>query len=417
MAVFLIYYALLVLWIPLLWPAWRMTSGGRWWIRMAVAAGFVALLYEIWMTFVWAPAAPIRIDILLIVPVLAIFYGTAAGILFWAKWRKLGALLGLFLVLIGGGFTYKWIQIRGESERLREAFHAGNALLFEAKFRNRSTYESHFGFSGAAPASHPVGHWEAQAPSHYSRLIVNPAGRAWLFYKCGKTECHDGPEGSRVEGPGDRPGQWKARLKRRGGGEIVLLITRAAPDRLSVEIGGQAVSFVAAPPPINAQPAHESLVFLGSFTQTECTRQHAKVRQLWLWREDARLYAVGIFSTLVAGRRASFVSPVVMGEGTMSGDSWAFEWEREGRRGTASIALDGPNAALTLERERRETVQAVLERGAIFRDDAIELAPLTRKEDWTNWFEIVMTGHFSSADIPACPGSVSGLRSKPAQGK
>jgi len=49
------------------------------------------------------------------------------------------------------------------------------------------------------------------------------------------------------------------------------------------------------------------LEFLGAFAAATCMRQHTKVRQLWLWREGACLYGVGIFATLVAGQRAGFV--------------------------------------------------------------------------------------------------------------
>ena len=40
--------------------------------------------------------------------------------------------------------------------------------------------------------------------------------------------------------------------------------------------------------------------------------------------------------------------------------------------------------------------------GMSFRDEAIALAPLTSKADWDHWFEIMLVGHFSAADIPAC---------------
>jgi len=30
--------------------------------------------------------------------------------------------------------------------------------------------------------------------------------------------------------------------------------------------------------------------------------QHVKVRRLWPWRDGARLFGVGVFATLIAGR-------------------------------------------------------------------------------------------------------------------
>ena len=57
---------------------------------------------------------------------------------------------------------------------------------------------------------------------------------------------------------------------------------------------------------------------------------------------------------------------------------------------------------LTLERDGEHAAPAALGRDAVFRDEAIELAPLTGKADWDHWFDIVLVGHFSSGDIPAC---------------
>ncbi len=57
---------------------------------------------------------------------------------------------------------------------------------------------------------------------------------------------------------------------------------------------------------------------------------------------------------------------------------------------------------LRLERDGELSAWAALERNAVFRDEAIELAPLTGKADWDRWFDIVLVGHFSSGDVPAC---------------
>ena len=109
-----------------------------------------------------------------------------------------------------------------------------------------------------------------------------------------------------------------------------------------------------------------------------------------------------VFATLLGGTHAGFVSPILLGEGAGGGDSWSFEWRRNGRSWRASIALEGPDAMLTLERDGVPAASAALGRDAVFRDEAIELAPLTSKADWDHWFDVVLVGHFSSGDIPAC---------------
>ncbi len=400
-AAFLLYYALLVLWLPLIWPMLRLRRGGRLVLAAVVAAGLAAALYEIWMTL--GAAAEIRLDILLIGPALLGLYALATIVLFAASWRRAAAGLGFVVLLIGGSAAYKWILLGRESERLTEVFHARNALLFEAGFRDRETYERRFGpFTGMA-GPHPTGHWLADGPSRFSRLIVNGEGRAWLFFPCGETECAYGPGGRGLEPADAAPGaQWHASLAPRAGTPLKVTIARAAGDRLMLHANDRSTVFAKAPPPIDPAPARRSLVYLGPFAQVACEGPYAKVRQVWLWREGARLYAVGIFAPLVAGRHAGFVQPILLGEGTPAGEAWTFAWERNARSWTATVALSGPEVILTLARAGQEPKRMVLDAAPLFRDEAIELAPLTGKADWDHWFEIVLVGHFSAGDIPAC---------------
>ncbi len=402
---FLLYYALLAVWPLLLWPALRLAGWSRAWLLVAVLAGALATAHEIRM-LTGTPSA-IRLDIPLLAIALGVFYAIGAAVMFRGGRRKTAAVVGAVLVLAGGGLSYTWIEAGREAERLIGVFHARNALLFEAKFRSLDAYESYFRMFDARPTLLPVGHWEAQGGGYFSRLIVNPEGRAWAFYPCGETgqetECasHSADPGVQPAGdPAER--RWEVTLAPFLGAPVTLRIAQGPPDHLTVEGRGPPTTFTKTPPPIDPAPARETLIFLGPFVRVECRTQHADVRQLWLWREDARLYAVGIFATLLAGTHSDFVSPILLGEGVGHGDSWSFEWRRNGQSGTASIAWDGPDARLKLERNGAPAAWAALERGAVFRDEAIELAPLTGKADWDHWFDIVLVGHFSSGDIPAC---------------
>ncbi len=398
---FLLYYELLAAWPLFLWPALRLAGWSRAWLLVAVLAGALATVHEI-RILTGTPSA-IRLDIPLIAIALGVLYGTAAAVMFLRRRRKTAAVVGAVLVLAGGGLGYTWIQAGREAERLSAVFRARNALLFEAKFRSLDAYGSYFRMFDPGPTVLPVGHWEAQGGGYFSRLIVNPEGRAWAFYPCDQTECavHSADPGVRPVGdPAER--RWEVTLSPSMGAPVTLRIAQSDPDRLTLEGRGQPAAFTKTPPPIDPAPARQSLIFLGPFARVECRTQHADVRQLWLWREDARLYAVGIFATLLAGTHSDFVSPILLGEGVGHGDSWSFEWRRNGQSWTASIAWDGPEARLKLERNGAPAAWAALERGAVFRDEAIELAPLTGKADWDRWFDIVLVGHFTSGDVPAC---------------
>lgn len=397
----LLYYALLVVWLPLLWPALRLRGWSRAWLLVVVAAGLLATGHEVRMLF-WTVSA-IRLDILVIAVVLVMLYATAAAVLFRAAWRKSAAALVAVVVVAGGGMSYGWIEAGRESARLIEVFDERDALMFEAKFRDLDTYADYFEVYDARPTFFPVGHWENQGQGYFSRLVVNPRGRVWAFYRCGDTECayHSANPGLQVVG--DPAGkQWDVTLDRPAGAPMTVRIAQSAPDRLTIEGSRQPASFTKTPPPIGPAPARRSLNYLGPFSAVECRGQHARVHQLWLWQEETRLYAVGIFATLLSGRRADYVSPILMGDSVVDGERWSFAWSRDGRSGTASIVLAGADGHLTLALDGRPEERAVLTRDAVFRDEAIELAPLTDKADWDHWFDIVLVGHFSSGDVPAC---------------
>lgn len=395
----LLYYALLVVWLPLLWPAWRLRGGMRVYLLIVAGCGLAAALYE---ARLWTGTMPsIRLDILLISFALGILYSGAAVNLLWAGWRKAATTLGLALAAAAVVMGLEWNASMRESQRLSEVFRARDTLLFEARFRDPETHERTFGPFGAA--SHPVGHWEAWDDWQYSRLIINSDGRAWLFYRCEDTECpliSDDAGVTRIEG--ETGEAWQVTVDWRVMQPRTLRITQAEPDRLSVQFEKRALDFHQAPAPIDPAPAARSLAYLGPFSAIRCQGKHAYVRQLWLWREGERLYGVGIFDPLVAGRWAQFVSPIFLGEGLSQGDAWVFEWERHERAWGASVVLEEPRVRLALQRADKPPEQALLEPTPLFRDEAVELAPLASKADWDTWFEIVLTGHFTSGNVPDC---------------
>jgi hypothetical protein len=129
------------------------------------------------------------------------------------------------------------------------------------------------------------------------------------------------------------------------------------------------------------------------------------VAQLWLWQGDDGLYAVGVFRTLVAGRSARFVTPIVLGRGERDGDAWRFAWEQDAGAAEARVRVhpEGEGVALEVLRlgSRDGWPLRTLPAGAIFQDDVIELASRTSPADWQHWFDNLLVAHFSSGEIPA----------------
>ena len=94
---YLLYCGLLVIWVLLLWPAFRLKGGARLWLLVVIAAGTAALIYEIRM-FLWSSAA-IRLDILLISIALVCLYGSAAALLFFNVGVETGQVIFIGIVL------------------------------------------------------------------------------------------------------------------------------------------------------------------------------------------------------------------------------------------------------------------------------------------------------------------------------
>ena len=398
---YFIYFALLAVWPLLLWPAVKLPGWPRIWLCVVVGAGLLASVHEFRM--VYGTTSAIRLDIPLIAIALCALYAATAVVLLQRGWRWAAVALGLVTALLGGAIAYLWIDAGRESKRLTEVFNARNSLMFEARFRSMAVYNAYFGMTATGPGVYPVGHWEAKGGGYFSRLVVSPRGRVWAFFPCGETECDYRSADPGLQAVGEPPaGRWDLTLKPSAGLAVAARITQRDAEHLTIEGRGQPTTFTKAPPPIGPAPAAEPLKYLGRFIQMECRGQHADVRQLWLWREDARLYAVGIFAPLVHGRHNPVVQPILLGSRISQDNAWSFDWARNGRSWNMSIVLEQANPSVTLTRNGGAAKKFDLTPGAVFDDETIELAPLTGKADWDDWFGTVLVGHFSSGDVPAC---------------
>lgn len=396
----LLYYVFLALWVPLLWPAFALRGWKRGALLVVVLAGALATANEVWQTLA---RNAIRIDIFLLVPVLGMLYVAAAAVLWLARWRLGAIALAVLLLLSGGGIGYTWMQGMQEAERIGKTLEERDALVFRAMFRDKATYENFFGPFGDTGGLYPAGHWQGSDHGAFTRLVVNSDGRAWLFYRCGKTECAFGPGTrplERVVGPTGF--EWHGLLQPVAGGPLAVRIVQKDDNHLIVKAPGRSVTVAKAPPPVAAKAPPDALAYLGAYSAAACIRKHAAVRQLWLWRGGDRLLAAGVFRTLVAGQRALFVTPSAMGEGRRAGDAWVFDWTQEGERWTAAVTPGKDAVTLRLTPPHRDADTQTLTPGAIFGDETIALAPRRSAEDWKHWFATVWVGHFFSGEIPAC---------------
>jgi hypothetical protein len=409
MDILLLYYVLLILWIPLLWPAFRLRGWKRWLMVLAVSMGALAAASEVWQAF-GEPNA-IRLDIILFSFFLILLYVAAVAVLFLAGWRTAATLTGLVVAIAGGGILYSFAETAAESERLTQKFDERNRLMFEARFRDRAIYDAYFGpFDGGATGRFPAGHWEAPERARFTRLIVNGEGDAWLFYRCSpEAECFYRPSDRPLERAADGAlREWRGELRPPVGEAMPVRIVQREDNTLTLFARNAETAFSPKPPPIAAERPKDTLDFVGTFLDTECVGtggKHVAVRQLSLWRQGDALFAVGIYRTLLAGHHARFVTPWVMGEGRRAGAAWEFDWKIEGEPASAKVALEDDMVRIALALPRGKPVEATLRRGAVFADETIDLAPRTTVTDWSHWFDTVWVGQFLSGRTPSCPSA------------
>ena len=99
-------------------------------------------------------------------------------------------------------------------------------------------------------------------------------------------------------------------------------------------------------PPIDPAPRTEKLSYLGTFGHVDCGPRRVEVVQLWLWRDQDGLYAVGTARRFAKGQPLRFARLMVMGAGAAEGDAWVFAWE--GVRGASRARLTLEDGQLDL---------------------------------------------------------------------
>ncbi len=396
MELYSLYLVLLGLWLPLPWPALRTKGALRLWLWLVVALGLAASLNEARLWF--GPAEAIRIDILFGAPILAGGYLVTAVLLFTAGWRRLALALGAVLLVLFGGAAYLW----WESEREHARFLEGRALVAQAGFRSREVYETHFGPFAPATDGLPVGHWRSDGDPLATRLILNAEGRLWLFRRLSEEESLDFTSATPLRREG---AAWTAALKEvhRPDRQSPVRVEPQGEGRLTLSFRDRRTAFTRAPPPIDPAPGHESLSYLGSFGRVDCGPRRVESVQLWLWRHQGGLLAVGIARPFAKGQPVRFAKPMVLGAGAAEAGAWIFAWEGPRGASQARLTLAEGEAELVLsEGSSLERRLRLRKGGGALAGDMIDLAPRSDAEAWRHWFDVVPLGNSLTGAMPDC---------------
>lgn len=400
MDLYLLHLVLLGFWLPLLWPVLRTKGGLRLWLLLVIALGLVASLREARLWF-GTPEA-IRVDILYGAPILAGVYAVTAVLLFRARWRRFALVFGSALLLLWAGAAFLWRELEREQERFVE----GRALIARAGFRSPETYDKRFGPFAPAVAGLPVGHWVSGGEPLATRLIINGEGRVWLFRGLSGAETLDFASASQLlRRQGEDGATWTGDLKGHGVSAVPALVEITWQDdgRLTLAFRGWSRDFTKTPPPIEAAPERHDLSYLGSFGDIECDGRRLDLAQVWLWRDEERLYAAGVVRTFSQSQQASFATPMVLGSAQERGGAWNFAWD--GMRGPsqAKIVLGEGQVVMTIKQGTwpEQRFEMMRDKGFLA-GDMVDLAPLTTAEAWQHWFSVVPLGNRVTGQNPAC---------------
>jgi hypothetical protein len=375
---------------------------GSW---VAVGVGVAAATYTLVTLRLW-PGASIRVDLLLVMAVLA-----ASEVVAWlllvgalaadrrrrtlpARGRAAGwiacAAVGAWLAAGALGVVQMTVSGRALMTRHRQ----GQGLLLEAALRDRERAAIAYGDLEPDPLGTTpwVGVWELEATTARLRtLVVTAQGRVWLRFECGLPECEAGPgtlEGAagspavaRVPGPGG--GTWEVRLAPALAGHLRVAVQPPGAT------GGGALEATARRrllPAAQEEPGE--LESLGAFSSLEALPAHLALTELRLWRRGGSIHGLALCQIALPGSLTHLRPQVFAAELSTDGSSFTLPVDR--CRGTVRIVPDGLELTGRDPRSRQAERTVLLRPGARVRDAALDLTPDSTLEAWREWTEVVI---------------------------
>jgi hypothetical protein len=282
------------LWVPLAacWLAAGRSSGRG----ALLPAMIVSALAAVWEAAIPA-SANIRIDLLVVVPVLVFSELLSVGLLVSTirSRRKAGqpispVLLAAALICAAGPvyLVLAWAVSSRRSEQQYQEYVDGSRYWFEAAFSDDDAQRIAF---GELDGTRWAGYYIAEPPDPlHQHLVVSRSGAFFLFgptfrTERGRAEPHTGDE-TVLKGPLIRYNvkSGEALLRDVGQGRLAARITDLGAPR--------DVAFSKRPPPRFARPpeAGGKVRYRGVFSARADDERYVFVSQLWLWESDGQVW-------------------------------------------------------------------------------------------------------------------------------
>ena len=373
------YLAELWLWVPLAVIV-ATVPGMRRWVALPLGVSALALVYEGYMTLVWEPkvTAPIRVDIFLVmigaglvdlIAGLALLRPAISGVHRVQARIAVALCLGIVAAATGG-----WIGMNVGLAAVDEKLDYGRRAKLEAAFRDDETQRRFFG--ELASRKNPwAGYYVIEGDDdRYRQLVINEAGRVWLFH-----ELLYESRGNGEAGGSDFVGAVSL------GGAQTGFVLRREGERYLLRVHGKSLPARRVDPPRYPRAAStpDEVRFIGVFSATyENPRSHPWIVQVWLWQRDGEVWGHYLRDTFEGGEIREYIGTEAIRPRCREGCRVLEFQSGRGPVVLTRVSEDAWRAKLDGLAE-----EVLLARGETQRGFDLDLAPLSTAKENRRWLD------------------------------
>ena len=393
------YLGELLLWVPLA-AIVVAVPGMRRWLALPLGVSALAMAYEAFMTFVWAPTVvnPIRVDIFLVMAIAALV-DLFTAIALWEParsgvHRKYAATAALLCAAVPVLAALGLFGIKLHSAALDDRLGDQRRFRFEAAFRDDTTVRRFFG--DLEPRANPwSGHYVVEGgDDRVRRLVINDAGQFWIFHE----QLYTYP-GEGVAADAEFRGQTSGSQARLG------FVLRRDGDGYKVQVDGSQRAALTArrvePPRFaKAASASDEVRFIGVFAGShENPKGHPWVIQVWLWRSGDNAWGQYLREPFRDGRLQQFLTPQRV-EPRCEDDCRVVGF----RSGRGEVRLTRVSDDEWRAKVEGNAEEVALRRGELVQGFDLDLAPLATVKEHRRWLDAMTSGAYRR-DPPRLMGS------------
>ena len=382
------YLGELLLWLPLAVIVVAV-PGMRRWLALPLGVSALAMAYEGFMTFVWAPTVvnPIRVDIFLVMAIAALV-DLFTAIALWEParsgvHRRYAATAALLCAAVPVLALPGMFGLTAQTAALDDRLADQRRFRFEAAFRDESTQRRFFG-ELQRRANPWAGHYVVEGgDDRYRRIVINDAGQFWIFHERLYVYAGEGvADDAQFRGQTPGPTRLGFVLRRDGHAyEVLIDGSQRAPLRaLRVE------------PPRFAQAAGASdeVRFIGVFAGThENPKGFPWVIQVWLWRSGDQAWGEYLREPFRDGRLEQFLAPQRV-EPRCEDDCRVVAF----RSGRGDVTLTRVSEDQWRAKVEGSVEEVALHRGELVQGFDLDLAPLATVKEHRRWLDAMTTGTY-----------------------